>query len=132
MAERITNKQIMETMKAFMEAQNAFNQQTAEEIKELRSLIKPTEPKKGKKASPKEKKTREEGLTEAYGDKAKRTKFIELRNKVAAEFKELAVAGGKYIPKKKYADALNEAARGLEGKRYSKAAVKAVFEKYAK
>ena len=90
--------------------------------------------KKSKKSvskSEKPKVSREERLTEKYGDKAARTKFVELRKKVADEFTALAKANELYIPKKSYLKVLTATTESLNGK-FNKATVKKAFLSAAK
>ena len=87
-----------------------------------------------KKSSPKSetpKQTREERLTEKFGDKEARTKFVELRKKVADEFSTLAKANDCYIPKKSYMKVLTATTESLNGK-FNKATVKKAFIAAAK
>ena len=75
--------------------------------------------------------TREERLTEKFGDKATRTKFVELRKKVAEEFGNLAKANDCYIPKKSYMKVLTTTTESLNGK-FNKSTVKKAFIAAAK
>ena len=78
-----------------------------------------------------EKQTWEDHLTETFGDKETRSKFVELRNKVDAEFKTVAKSSEKYIPRKQYQSVLNKTTESLNG-RFNKAKVKAAFLAAAK
>ena len=84
--------------------------------------------KKSNASSPKEKKTREERLTEEFGDKATRTKFVELRNKVAAEFLAIGKEEGVYIPRRSYKKVLKSTTESLNGKMNKKVVRKAFLE----
>lgn len=84
---------------------------------------------KSKTSEPK--KTREEALTEKFGDKEQRTKYVELRKKVAEEFSALAKANEVYIPKRKYQEVLKNTTEALNGK-FNKATVKKMFLSAAK
>ena len=84
-----------------------------------------------KKSEVKPQQTREERLTEKFGDKESRTKFVELRKKVAEEFGKLAKANDCYIPKKSYMKVLTATTESLNGK-FNKAAVKKAFIAAAK
>ncbi len=75
--------------------------------------------------------TREERLEEKYGDKATRTKFVELRKKVADEFSALAKEHEVFIPKKSYTKVLTQTTESLNGK-FNKATVKKAFLAAAK
>ncbi len=84
-----------------------------------------------KKPEVKPQQTREERLTEKFGDKESRTKFVELRKKVSAEFSALAKANDCYIPKKSYINVLTATTESLNGK-FNKATVKKAFIAAAK
>lgn len=80
------------------------------QIDELKKLIESTDKntkKSAKKRAPKKteekpKKTREERLTEKYGDIDTRKKYIAVRNAVAAEMREEAEKTGNYWTKAQY------------------------------
>lgn len=90
-----------------------------------------TKGKEKKSTTSKPKQTREERLTEKFGDKESRTKFVELRKKVADEFSSLAKANDVYIPKKSYMKVLTATTESLNGK-FNKATVKKAFISAAK
>lgn len=88
--------------------------------------------KKSSTSSPKEKKTRDERLTEKYGPLSERKKFVALKEKVAVEFRELYKAEGIAIPRKQYNKVLTATAELLEGKKFDKKVVRTEFLKAAK
>lgn len=83
------------------------------------------------KKSEKNSQTWEDHLTETFGDKETRSKFVELRKKVAEEFKALADEHEVFIPKKSYKKVLNETTSSLNGK-FNKASIKKSFLANAK
>lgn len=88
--------------------------------------------KKSSGSSPKEKKSRDERLTEKYGPLPERKKFVALKTKISAEFSELYRAEGIAIPRKQYNKVLTATAELLEGKKFDKKVVRAEFLKAAK
>lgn len=105
----------------------------ATETKSQTSTTKTSSKKKStrKASAPKERPTYEEVITEKYGDKETRTKFVELKKKVQAEFKALGEAEGVWIPKRKYKDILTATTNLLNGK-FNKTTVRKEFLKAAK
>jgi len=73
-------------------------------------------------------KSREERLTEKYGDKATRTKFVELEKKVATEFLAIGKEEGVYIPRRNYKKVLRTTTESLSGKMNKKVVRKAFLE----
>ena len=137
----MTNKQIMEQIMAqneqILKNLDSLNTRvTALESGKKLSTAKTSSKKSTtskKKSAPQTapKQTREERLTEKFGDKAQRTKFVELRKKVAEEFSTLAKANEVYIPKKSYMQVLTATTESLNGK-FNKTTVKKAFLAVAK
>ena len=96
-----------------------------------KSTKKSSSKKSATQTSKKSGQTWEEHLDEVFGDKEVRTKFVELRNKVAAEFKSLGESEEIWIPKKSYKKVLSETTESLGGK-FDKKKVRAAFLKAAK
>lgn len=126
--------------KVLLSIQNSLN--TEKKESEEKSSKKSTTSKKTstKKSSSKKSATQtskksgqtwEEHLDEVFGDKETRTKFVELRNKVAQEFKSLGESEDLWIPKKSYKKVLTETTESLGGK-FDKKKVRAAFLKAAK
>lgn len=78
-----------------------------------------------------EKKTYEEHLTEKFGDKESRTKFVELKKKVMAECSIIAKSEQKYVKKSEYNKVMNNITESLNG-RFNKATIKKEFLAIAK
>lgn len=128
----MTNKamieKLMEQNEMILKNLDSLNQRVTaieKSEKESQTLSKSGKTKTSKKSS-EPKQSREERLTEKFGDKETRTKFVELRKKVADEFASLAKANEKYIPKKSYVKTLNSTTESLNGK-FNKATVKKAF-----
>lgn len=96
-----------------------------------KSTKKSSSKKSATQTSKKSGQTWEEHLDEVFGDKETRTKFVELRNKVAQEFKSLGESEDLWIPKKSYKKVLTETTESLGGK-FDKKKVRAAFLKAAK
>ncbi len=100
-------------------------------LESKKSTTSKTQSKKSTVSKKSENQTWEEHLTETFGDKETRSKFVELRKKVAEEFKNLADEHEVFIPKKSYKKVLNETTSSLNGK-FNKASVKKSFLANAK
>ena len=100
----------------------------------VKSCKKTTAPKTTKKSAKKSAPaTRSEALEAKYGDFDTRKAYVELRNKVAEEFKALAEEHEVYIRSKKtYVKVLKETTDALNGKKFNKAVVKKAFLAAAK
>lgn len=134
MTKRISNNELLAAIETLTQSVNTLNNRvTALESKDSKVSAKSS--KKTKKASaPKKsapKQTWEEHLTEKFGDKEERSKFVELRKQVAAEFLAIAKKEDKYIPKKSYQKILNDTTTSLNGK-MNKSVVKKAFLAVAK
>jgi hypothetical protein len=117
--------------KEFNELVGAVNQLTEAVNQLVGNQTKKSAPKTAKKSEAKPKQTREERLTEQFGDLDTRKKYIDLRNKVASEFKALAEKDGKYIPKKSYKAVLKKATDSCNGK-LNKKVVAQIFAESAR
>ena len=107
----------MNDLKAMMEQLLIQNTDSAPSKTVKKSVAKKSTPKKSEE---KKTQTREERLTEKYGDIESRKAFVELKNKYAEEFKSLGEATKKYIPKKKFGEVIRMGAKsGKFTKKYA-------------
>lgn len=137
MTKRVSNVELLAAINALTQSVNEINNRvTILESKDSKVSAKTSSKKTSKKASaPKksEKKTQtyEEHLTEAFGSKEERTKFVELKKKVMAECSEIAKAESKYVKKSDYNKTMNQITESLNGK-FNKSTVKKAFLAVAK